>query len=267
MSFADRGKRMEEKLTEITRRRAIGTALVGCAATGLQASAAASSFRPSASEQKKLGDEAAKQTLDKYKLVKSERADRFARVGHALVAALPEKDRKAWDYSFQVVESKEINAFALPGGHMFLFSGLLEKMTSDSQIAAVTGHELTHVRKEHWAKAVEQQRERQVGIGLLLNIFRLGKSARQIAGGVEGIVSLQYSRKEEDEADAQGLVNMVDAKYDPQGMIQLFELLQKANSGGDSVPTFLRDHPLTKDRIRKTRERIDKLNGVQQSEG
>ena len=251
---------MNYQRTVLNRRSVIGLTAAGCLELAYQQMAVASALRPSVAEQKKLGDVAANQVLTKYSLVKGERAQRFARVGSKLVAALPEKDRKAWDYSFQVVESKEINAFALPGGHMFLFSGLMEKMTSDSQIAAVTGHEMTHVRKEHWAKAVEQQRERLLGIGLLLNLFKIGSTGRQIAGGVEGVISLQYSRKEEDEADAKGLINMVDAKFDPEGMIQLFDLLQKAAGSGDGLPEFLRDHPLTKDRIKKTRERIDKLN-------
>ena len=112
---------MNSKLTLISRRGIIRLSTLGCLELATQQCAEASSFRPSSAEQKKLGDEAAKQTLSKYKLVKGERSDRFVKVGSALVAALSEKDRKAWDYSFQVVESKEINAFALPGGHMFLF--------------------------------------------------------------------------------------------------------------------------------------------------
>lgn len=231
-------------------------ALVGAA---YSAPAQADLLMPSASEQKKLGQQAEKQMLDKYREVHDERATHFARIGRKLVNALSDKDRETWSYRFHVIESKDINAFALPGGPMFMFTGLMDRVHSDDELAAVTGHEMTHVRKQHWAKAAAKQRQREIGLGILLGATRAGRNWQQAAGLLDAFVGLHYSRSEEDEADAGGLQNMVDAGYDPHGMIDLFQLLQSATGQRGEPPAFLSDHPSTKDRIRKTQERIDRM--------
>ena len=111
---------MSTENNTIHRRQLLITAAFAMILSVGSGAAHADALKPSVEEQKKLGEQAAKQILEKEKLVKGARAERFARIGAQLVAALPEKDRKTWDYQFQVLESKEINAFALPGGRMFL---------------------------------------------------------------------------------------------------------------------------------------------------
>ncbi len=224
--------------------------------------ALADMFKPSANQQTKLGDQAAAQVLRKYREVKDERADRFRQLGQRLVNALSPGERGPWKYQFHVIESKEVNAFALPGGQMFMFTGLLNRIHSNSELAAVTGHEMTHVRKEHWAKAYAGQQERQLGLGILLGIFRANNTLRIIGGVTESAYTLKYSRSEEDQADEGGLKNMVAAGYDPNGMIYLFHTLQQASKGDGSMPDFLSDHPLTTNRIKKTQQRIDAMNGI-----
>lgn len=221
--------------------------------------AEAGPFTPSVSEQKKLGEQAAKQILDKYREVRDSRASRFNQIGTRLVRALPASDRNTWDYRFHVIESKDINAFALPGGHMFMFTGLMDKIDSDDPLAAVTGHEMTHVRKQHWAKAYAGQKERELGLGVLLGLTKANNAVRAIVGGGAQLYSLRFSRKEEDEADAGGLQNMVDAGFDPHGMLELFHILETAAGKGGSIE-FLSDHPLTSDRIKRTQDRIDKMS-------
>jgi predicted Zn-dependent protease len=118
-------------------------------------------------------------------------------------------------------------------------------------------HELAHVYDQHWAKMYGEQQKRGLTLGLLLGLTRASKGVQNIAGLANGLLNLKYSRKDEDEADADGLQNMVDAGYNPKGMLDLFQTLQSAGGGGGVA--FLSDHPLTKDRIRKTQERIDRM--------
>lgn len=218
-------------------------------------------FMPSVADQKKMGEQAAQQTVKQYKEVFDGRAHHFNQLGQRLVAALPAQDRNTWDYKFHVLDSKEVNAFALPGGNMFMFTGLYEKLTSDDALAGVTGHEMTHVRMQHWAKAYAAQQQRSLVLGGLLSIFRGGQLAQTAAGVYNQFTGLKYSRGEEDAADAGGLQNMVSAGYNPQGMIDLFQTLNQVAGSGGGMPAFLSDHPLTNERIKATQQRIAAYQG------
>ncbi len=216
-------------------------------------------FTPSPADQKKVGDQAAQQILHQYKEITDGRARHFNQIGQRLVAALPNQDRQ-WDFRFHVIESKDVNAFALPGGNMFMYTGLYEKVNTDDALAAVTGHEMTHVRKQHWAKAYAQQQQRGLILGGLLGLTHAGQAAQTVAGLVDSAVSLKYSRGEEAQADAGGLDDMVAAGFNPQGMIQLFQMLERVSGNGGSIAgAFLSDHPLTSDRIKAAQQRIAQL--------
>jgi len=215
---------------------------------------------PSPSDQKKVGDQAAQQVLQKYPEIHDARARHFDQIGQRLVRALPDSDRKTWNFRFHVLDSKEVNAFALPGGNMFMFTGLYKLLSTDDALAGVTGHEMTHVRLQHWAKAEAKRQERSAGIGLLLGLFHAGRTAQTIAGLADNAIGLKFSRGEEDQADQGGLGNMVAAGYNPQGMIQLFQTLEKVSGNGGSIGgDFLSNHPLTSDRINHTEQRIAAL--------
>ena len=217
-------------------------------------------FRPSTQDQMRLGDQAAAQVLQKYPEVKDSRAREFASVGQKLVNALdPTKERGPWNYSFQMVDSKEINAFALPGGHMFMFTGLMDRIKSPSELAAVTGHEMTHVRKQHWANAAAAQKKRELFLAGLLSVTHASQTWQSLAGGAEQLYTLRFSRGEEDQADAGGLQNMAEAGFNLHGMLDLFNTLQQATGGRSGGPEFLSDHPLTTARIKHTEQRIAQM--------
>lgn len=227
----------------------------------LEEQAQADLFTPSVADQKKLGQQAAQQIFQKYREVKDSRASHFRQVGARLVNALNTRDRTTWDYSFHVIDSKDVNAFAVPGGNMFMFTGLLDRITTDDELAAVTGHEMTHVRLQHWAKAAANQTKRQLGLSVLLGLAHAGAGWQTLVGGLNSLYTLRFSRGEEDQADAGGLQDMVAAGYNPQGMLDLFHVLQKAEGSGGGPPEFLSDHPLTTQRIRHTEQRIAQLRG------
>jgi len=215
---------------------------------------------PSPADQKKVGDQAAQQVLQQYHEVFDGRARHFNTIGQRLVRALPASDRNTWNFRFHVLDSSEVNAFALPGGNMFMFTGLYKLLSTDDALAGVTGHEMTHVRKQHWAQAYAKTQERQAGIGLLLGLFHAGRAAQAIAGLADSAIGLKFSRGEEDQADEGGLSNMVAAGYNPQGMLQLFQALEKVSgNGGGLGGDFLSNHPLTSERIKHTEQRIAAL--------
>jgi predicted Zn-dependent protease len=215
-------------------------------------------FTPSAQDQIKLGNQAATEVMRKYRVLHDDRSRRVEEVGQRLLDALPPKQRGPWEYRFYVIESKEINAFALPGGNVFMFTGLYDRIKSEDELAGVMGHELTHVREQHWAHMAGAQAKRQAGLAVVLGLAHAGPVWQRMAGITDTLLTLRYSRKDEDQADAEGLQDMVAAGYNPRGMLDLFHTLQEA-SGSGGGPSFLADHPLTKTRIQHTQERIDRL--------
>jgi len=250
--------------TETTRpaalRRACLTLCVGLAAlTGAAVQPAkADMFTPSVKDQIRLGDQAAAEIMKKYRVVNDSRAARLEDVGRRLVNALPPDERGPWNYRFHLIDSKEVNAFALPGGQTFFFTGLYNRLRTEDELAAVMGHEMTHVRKQHWAHQVAAEQKRGLGLSVLLGLTRAGSAWRTAAGLADTMVNLRYSRKDEDQADAGGLQDMVRASYNPDGMLGLFQILKEAG-GGAGGPAWLQDHPLTDTRIDHTRDRISQL--------
>jgi len=216
-----------------------------------------------ADKQKEVGQQAAQQILAKYKEVKDGRADKFKAMGQRLVDALPASDRSKWDFNFRVLDSDEVNAFALPGGPMFMYTGLFKRLGTEDALAAVTGHEMAHVYKEHWAKANRKQQERQLGIAAILALGKVGQLGQTVAGLADSALTSKFTRGEEDEADKLGLQNLVSANYNPEGMVQLFQTLQKLSGNGGSGPLgdFMSDHPLTSARINNARKRIAEYEG------
>jgi predicted Zn-dependent protease len=215
-------------------------------------------FTPSVNDQIKLGDQAAVQVLQKYRVVRDERSQRVEAVGQRLLASLSTKERGPWEYRFYTIDSKEVNAFALPGGKIFMFTGLYDRIQTEDELAGVMAHELAHVYKQHWARAAGEQAKRQAGIAVLLGLSGASRTWQNVAGVANSLLSLRYSRKDEDQSDSEGLKNMVAAGYNPKGLLGLFQVLEKAGGGGGG-PSFLASHPLTKDRIQRTQQRIDRL--------
>src|SRR5690349_13519148 len=133
----------------------ITAAVLGLA---LQAGVAqADIFKPSVKDQIELGQQAAAQVRKEERTLPDSdpRVRLIRRIGQRLVSLIPqsERDKKPFQYSFDVISSKEINAFALPGGPVFFYTGLLDNLTTEDQVAGVLAHELAHVRYEHWASA------------------------------------------------------------------------------------------------------------------
>ncbi|HEY3266296.1 MAG TPA: M48 family metalloprotease [Armatimonadota bacterium] len=241
------------------RHAALAGALALAALGGARPARAFNMFMPSVSDQQKVGDAAAKDIEKKNKIIAGPKLDRVQRVGGKLVASLSNTDRTRWNFRFHVIESKDVNAFAIPGGNMYIYTGLLDRIRTDDELAAVMGHEMAHVYKQHWARMEAESQKRSLGLAAVLGFSKASKGWYDVAGLANNVADLRYSRKDEDQADEAGLNNMFRAGYNPQGMLDLFAILQQAGGSGGSMPAFLRDHPMTSTRIQKTKDRIAKL--------
>lgn len=160
-----------------------------------------------------------------------------------------------------VADSQTINAFALPGGQIFITRALLNKMTREDQLAAVLGHEIGHVihrhSAEHMAKGqFGQMLATAVGVGASDDptTSRAAHTAAQMANQM---FQLKFSRSDETESDEAGILYMVEAGYDPRGMLELMEILAEA-SKGSRQPEMLSTHPMPQERIRHIQEILTK---------
>ena len=223
-------------------------------------SALADPFRPGVKDQIDLGQRAADKVRKEQKVLPDTdpRVMEMRRIGAKLISLIPAKERKdrPFQYTFDVVEDKELNAFALPGGPIFFNSGLLDKLSTEDQVAGILAHEITHVRNQHWASAYADNSKRQLGITAVLLLIGAGNTAFDVAGVADALIfSLPYSRKHETDADNVGFDLATTAGYNPQGMVDTFKIL-KAGSGGKKTEEWISTHPDTDKRISNLEKKV-----------
>src|SRR5579864_208489 len=164
------------------------------------------------------------------------------RLGAKLVRQIPQQ--YSWPYQFHVIEQKEINAFALPGGPIFINVGTIDAAQNEAQLAGVMSHEMSHVYMQHSAKqATSSKRTIAEILGAAAGVLGgnvLGDLARAGIQFGAGTLLLRYSREDEAQADAVGAIIMYKAGYNPVELANFFETLNKQ---GGSPPQFLSDHP------------------------
>ncbi|MEM6855877.1 MAG: M48 family metalloprotease, partial [Planctomycetota bacterium] len=175
-------------------------------------------------------------------------------------------------WNFNVLDSDQINAFALPGGKVFMSRGLLEKMTNEAQLAGVLGHEIGHVTAQHVNARMSQALIIQgIAIGTTvagevadddtLRVLGVG------AGLGGGVYLLKFGRDQESESDMLGVRYMTRLGYNPWGQVQVMQILKEAQGGG-SGPEFFATHPLPQTRIDRLQKLIaEQYPGVRQSDG
>jgi Zn-dependent protease with chaperone function len=187
----------------------------------------------------------------------------LTKLGLRLVAKLPTRGVQ-YPWEFHCVNSKEINAFALPGGYVFVNRGAIEVADNEAQLAAVMGHELSHVALRHGTAQASKAQLMQGAAGIFGGIFGGSAGGALLTQGVAlgaGSLLLRYSRSDETQADVLGTQALYDNGYDPRAMAQFFEKLE-AETKGKNPPQFLSDHPNPGNRVERVDEEIDKLGGV-----
>jgi hypothetical protein len=195
-----------------------------------------------------LGRQAAAEVRREMPMLNDERTEDFVeRIGDRLVGEIPaEWEQPAFRYTFDVVNLKEINAFALPGGPMFLHRGMIEAARSEGEVAGVMAHELSHVILRHGTVQATKGQKFQLGAlaGQVLGAIVGGRTGDVIAQGSQfglGAYFLKYSREYEREADLLGAQIMARAGYDPRHMASMFQTIQR--QGGSRGPEWLSSHP------------------------
>jgi beta-barrel assembly-enhancing protease len=187
----------------------------------------------------------------------------LTKLGLKLVAKLPTRGVQ-YPWEFHCVNSKEINAFALPGGYVFVNRGAIEVSDNEAQLAAVMAHELSHVALRHGTAQASKAQIMQGAAGIFGGLFGGSTGGALLTQGVAlgaGSVLLHYSRSDETQADVLGTQALYDSGYDPRAMAQFFEKLE-AETQGKNPPQFLSDHPNPGNRVERVDEEIDKLGGV-----
>jgi predicted Zn-dependent protease len=205
-------------------------------------------------QEMQMGLDAYKEILQKSK-ISNDRAlqDQVSRVGRRVAAATGRED---YQWEFTVLEDKQANAFALPGGKVAVYTGMLPVTRDDAGLAAVMGHEVSHAIARHSGERLTQQVALQLGLGVAQVVLagsnpamaQLGTTA--LAGLATGAVLLPFGRAQESEADHLGLVYMAKAGYHPSAARDLWVRMQDS-SGGQRTPEFLSTHPSPETRIRQ----------------
>lgn len=211
-----------------------------------------------------IGQEAAQQVKREYPLLNDGVSERLIdRIGQRLVQSVPQEFRQpAFRYSFDVVNMREINAFALPGGPMFVNRGMIQASDTEAEVAGVMAHELAHVVLRHGTVQASKAQKFQIGAiaGQILGAIVGGNAGAVIAQGSEfglGAYFLKYSREFEREADILGAQIMARAGYDPRAMATMFDKI--ARQGGSGAPEWLSSHPNPGNRSAAIRKEAEML--------
>ena len=201
-----------------------------------------------------MGRQAAADARKQLPVMRDDNVTSFVQdIGRRLVAAIPgELRHPEFQYTFEVVNVKEINAFALPGGPMFVNRGMIEAAHDDGEVAGVMAHELSHVLLRHGTAQASKATKYEMGqiAGAVLGSIIGGGWGQVIAQGTQfglGTAFLRFSREFERQADTEGAQIMARAGYDPLDMAAMFKTIQK--QGGAGGPQWLSDHPDPGNRI------------------
>jgi len=169
------------------------------------------------------------------------------------------------DWHFYVVNTRQVNAFALPGGFVYVNRGLIESTDHLDELTGTLGHEIGHVVERHSVKQMEKAQKANAGVAVVCTFTNICQSGLAQAAVQVGGTALfaRYSRHDELQADSEGVVNVARAGYDPQGIPDLFEVLLKEREYQPTkVEGWFADHPLEETRINRAKQLIATLPEV-----
>ncbi len=207
-----------------------------------------------------MGVEYAQQINAQLPIVQDPELNRYINVLGDSIARLTSRGNLDW--RFFIVDSKEVNAFAVPGGFIYVNRGLIERTDRMDEVAGVLGHEIGHVVRRHTVKQMEKAQGANIGVTLACVLTSVCNS--QVAGAAiniaGGAVFARFSRQDELEADNEGINNVVRAGINPQGIVTMFQkLIAERRSRPAGVEAWFRTHPLEEDRIAAVQARINQI--------
>ncbi|MHB9129469.1 MAG: M48 family metalloprotease [Armatimonadota bacterium] len=182
-------------------------------------------------------------------------AARVQRIG-ASVARVSRRPNLPW--SFRILNVTDVNALSLPGGPIYVTSGLINLGIPDAELAGILGHEVAHTDQRHAVEAIQRSMTQQLLADLILGNSQATRTAANIA--LQYAVELPHSRQDEYEADAVGTRLAYNAGYPANGLLAFLQRLQQI-SGPSRTPEWMRTHPLTEDRIARERTEVARIQG------
>lgn len=175
------------------------------------------------------------------------------------------KARPGVSYRIRVIDSPEVNAFSIPGGYVYLYRGLVDKLGADDDaVACVIAHEASHVVLRHVVKQMSDAQGKGILVDLATILTR-SYQVNQIGGALYELDQLHYSREDEYQADRLGEQFAYNAGFDPSGMIRMFNVLERLEKQDGAAEPYAQDHPITKNRALRALEQYRELraNGGQ----
>ena len=216
----------------------------------------------STQQEVEMGQQYAVQINQQLPIVQDPELNRYINVlGDSIARLTSRQDLPEW--RFYIVDSKEVNAFAVPGGFIYVNRGLIERTQRMDQLAGVLGHEIGHVVRRHSIKQMQQQQGANIGVTLACVLTSVcnnqaGQAAIQVGGTA---LFAKFSRGDENEADEEGIKNVIRAGISPNGIPEMFQILiNERNSNPSGVASWFATHPLEEDRIAATRQMIAKYD-------
>ena len=165
---------------------------------------------------------------------------------------------KDWQWEVNLIGSSQVNAWCMPGGKIAFYTGILDKLKlTDDEVAAVMGHEIAHALREHARERMCKSVATNVGANLLSQLLGAGELGNTVIGGGAQLLSLQFSRSDETEADLVGLELAARAGFDPRAGITLWQKMGAQNKG--APPQWLNTHPSGKNRIAEMEKNLPKV--------
>ncbi len=179
-------------------------------------------------------------------------------MGQAMAAATHRPDLP---WSFEVADDATVNAFALPGGFIYVTRGILAYFNSGAELAAVVGHEIGHVTARHSAEQLSRRQLATLGIGLGSVLSEEFAEFQSLAGAGLQVLFLKYGRDDERQSDALGIRYMLAEEWDPREAMDVFRMLGRVSEagGGGGLPTWLSTHPAPADRVENIRAQLDTI--------
>lgn len=208
-----------------------------------------------------MGQEYAAELNKQLVFIKDPELNRYLAVLGDSIARPADTQGLAWH--FYLVDSKEVNAFALPAGYVYVTRGLIERTTTVAQLAGAMGHEIAHVTRHHAARQMERMQQANVGVTLACVLTGVCESAAVRMGVDVGgaAVFARYSRDDERQADEDAVANVVRVGISPRGMPELLEkLLAERRQRPDALSAWFASHPSEEDRIADTKRAIAALD-------
>ena len=207
-----------------------------------------------------MGQQYATEINAQLPIVQDPELNRYINVLGDSIARLTSRGNLDW--RFFIVDSKEVNAFAVPGGFVYVNRGLIERTDQMDEVAGVLGHEIGHVVRRHTVKQMEKAQGANIGVTLACVLTSVCNS--QVAGAAiniaGGAVFARFSRQDEAEADQEGFNNVVRAGISPVGIVTMFQkLIAERKNRPAGVEAWFRTHPLEEDRVAAVQARINQL--------